>query len=387
MQCALLLLLSSLLRSETAAYQGGIWDEGREGVPGSPGFSLQGANTTAQVPFFSLPVHTSYLSGASLGSSVNPHFSSRTPRTLQLSNAAVIPGCEGLNNLNSLGYGYCPACDTSSPKTNAYWRGLTWSSCSQPCGGGIMTRSVICWSLSTNLQVDSTRCNRTCLTNLNVGFCNTQPCVTKDFPEFSCDAAASNGVAKRCDGIVRDGGRLTLDILTINNADKVGDCATASGSQRCPPRYKDPPYAGLPDPYFKVTVAGRTLATPALINVKKGSWGDGANNGSALFFGLQASGTPVTLELWDRNGGLTYQDRFVTSVSTTVIACSYASIIAFGPCTENTYLPLWPNTSCFRNGNYSLLDPSVPCVGIKQVVEAHNITLISPTLGWFKVRI
>ena len=243
-------------------------------------------------------------------------------------------------------------------------------------------REIVCWSIFTNTMVDDSLCNRTCGINLNVGSCNTMPCITKEQTEFSCDPNNIHKRPMRCSDLVKDGGRLTIDVLSIQGADKVTDCSSFYGLKRCGVRYKDPFYAGTSDPYIKVKVKGRTLSTSALIETSSGIWGDGSTKGESMFFGLQASGTPVLFELWDRNGGLTYEDRFVTSVSTTVIACSFASTQKFGPCMESTYLSLWPNASCFIANNASVIDPSTPCIRVQQTVQSHNITVAYPALGW-----
>ena len=299
-------------------------------------------------------------------------------RRTQLSNAFIPAGCEGLDLPQSLGFGYCPACNPDGSNVLPYWRAGSWSACSKPCGGGVRSRTIRCFSAVDNTQIPDVECSMPCSIGLGEGSCNLQPCVEKDQTEFSCDPRNELYSPLRCSDLSRDGGRLTITVLALYNVDKIADCSGfPDPRRRCEPRYRDPPLAGLPDPYVKVIMdGGLAVSTTAFTGVRQAVWGDGLNTGYAAFMGVRASGAPIRFEVWDRNGGLTLADRLVASVSTNVIACSFASSLKFPEgCVERTFLPLWPNTSCLLNHNSTQQDRSLPCLRVMQVVEPHNVTV------------
>ena len=305
------------------------------------------------------------------------HYEIPSSRRTQLSRATIPPGCEGEGLPTSLGYGYCPFCDTGSSGLRPYWKAGGWTRCSALCGGGVRTRELACYSGVDDSLIDRSLCNQLCGLGLGDGVCNVQPCVEIDQTEFSCDPRNPYYQPLRCSDLSRDGGRLTVQVLALTNAHRVADCsAAASPLAQCGPRYRDPAFAGLPDPYVKVRVEGMEAATPAFYSTRSAVWGDGRSSGANFFLGVRASGTPITFEVWDRNGGLTLGDRLVASVSTTVIACSWASSTKYAEgCTERTYLPLLPNASCLLNANASTPDPRAPCLRIRQIVVPHNLTV------------
>ena len=319
-----------------------------------------------------------------------PLYTRDTPSRLLASNATLFdiygPGSPWLTCPNAFGYHYCAACDTGRPPKLTYWQVTGWSACTAPCGGGTRLRQLACYT--GQKQTDYALCNASCSEYIpQFEACNMQPCLRIDQTAFSCDPA---GGSVRCSDLVRDGGRATLHVLGVTKADfaQSADIRAQYGLTRDNTYWDPPAIAGLPDPYVIVKIGSVVGVTKPVINSANPVWGDGKNFGAQVELGLRMSGTPILLELWDKNGGITHEDRLVAAINTTVLGCSWASPPDFGPCTERTYLPLLPGTSCFlkntEDGKYneSKLNNAVPCLRIMQQVVPHNVSQVSIPLGW-----
>lgn len=243
--------------------------------------------------------------------------------------------------------------------TAAYYKVLDWGSCNAPCGGGSMTRLVVCWGNLTNRETDAAQCaglDRP----VRRKDCNLQLCPSLDVTEFSCDPDAIGG-SRRCGPLQRDGGRLFFSIHAANSVPQ-----------------SDMVLAGFTDPYVVIKVGGHTWRTSAVKGSLNPRWGGlvrggspGQSNGETFFAGLRLSGTPVTFELWDSDSGLEGEDDLLGVMKTVVIGCSFSS----ASCDEKTWLPLRQGQDCFIARNATRPNRAQPCVQVRQFMTAHNVTI------------
>jgi hypothetical protein len=103
-----------------------------------------------------------------------------------------------------------------------------------------------------------------------------------------------------------------------------------------------------------------------------------------FFLGLRLSGTPLTIEVWASASGLVQGDVLITTLRTTVIACSFDSDF----CDERVWLPLGLRGDCYeksvmgslnnRGGvtirNSTMFNAAVPCLLLRQSIASHNVT-------------
>jgi hypothetical protein len=265
--------------------------------------------------------------------------------------------------------------------TVADWKGLAWGPCTVPCGGGTMTRLVVCWSNMTSQEVDQSQCRLPTLANplpIRKQVCNVFICPSRYQLEFSCDPGAYYGLdgitdgLQRCGPVSRDGGRLFLSVIAGN---------------RFPPQ--DPTsFMGISSPYVRVIAGGHSWTTPIVQGALNPVWGDlpitHEQAGVTFFLGLRLSGTPLTIEVWASASGLVQGDVLITTLRTTVIACSFDSDF----CDERVWLPLGLRGDCYeksvmgslnnRGGvtirNSTMFNAAVPCLLLRQSIASHNVT-------------
>ena len=327
----------------------------------------------------------SILSSFGLSPSTSSIFTSWLPFTSDPASIFYIPNITTSSSTLSTGR-------QLQTSTAAYWKPLDWSPCSVPCGGGIQTRLVVCWANLTQRETDASACPLSRPTRKRT--CNKFLCPSVDVTEFSCDPDAINGPV-RCLPQYIGGGRLQIRIMQAYNL----------------PTLETFTWSGRSDPYVVIKIGNIVRQTNFVMNnVRHPIWGDTnkfqnkaaptvedpyadddptpvtssgplnavAPEGEVLFFGIQNTLTPITIEIWDSDGGFEGSDDLLSVMYTNVIACSAFSDF----CDERTWLPLTIGDDCFlkynNERNATMPDPSKSCLHIEQFMTPFNLTFEQP---------
>ena len=112
---------------------------------------------------------------------------------------------------------------------------------------------------------------------------------------------------------------------------------------------------GHTNPYFRVRI-GNVIQTSSVVRASTNPvW---SYPGEDVPFGIFDSATPVTVELWNRNGGFFGPDDLLGTMTTVVPACN---MFVSDQCEEGTRMPLAGTGSCYLNDDVTQPDPSARC--------------------------
>ncbi|CAE7441731.1 unnamed protein product, partial [Symbiodinium sp. KB8] len=181
--------------------------------------------------------------------------------------------------------------------------------------------------------------------------CNQQLCRAPEYVTMSCDAARGS---ERCSSYFRVGGRVTVRVVSARYLPQMDSFGTISGES---------------DPYAVVTLGAIKRVSSVVRNSNNPVWPGG---GDALDFGVRDSGTPFTVQLFDADTGLEFDDDVIGSVGAAVIACSQFSGTE---CSERAFYPLQADRPCYVSGNVSRLSVGAPCVEIDVRVTPFTVTV------------
>ncbi|KAA0150485.1 hypothetical protein FNF29_05288 [Cafeteria roenbergensis] len=230
----------------------------------------------------------------------------------------------------------------------AAWVPTEWGQCSRPCGGGVQYRSVDCRD-SILLLTNASNCPGE--PPISSRPCNQQLCRAPEYVTMSCDAARGS---ERCSSYFRVGGRVTVRVVSARYLPQMDSFGTISGES---------------DPYAVVTLGAIKRVSSVVRNSNNPVWPGG---GDAMDFGVRDSGTPFTVQLFDADTGLEFDDDVIGSVGAAVIACSQFSGTE---CSERAFYPLQADRPCYVSGNVSRLSVGAPCVEIDVRVTPFTVTV------------
>eukprot|EP01029_Cantina_marsupialis_P014348 TRINITY_DN3169_c0_g1_i2.p1 TRINITY_DN3169_c0_g1~~TRINITY_DN3169_c0_g1_i2.p1 ORF type:complete len:1822 (+),score=281.91 TRINITY_DN3169_c0_g1_i2:100-5565(+) len=218
-----------------------------------------------------------------------------------------------------------------------------WSTCSKPCDGGSMSRTVECVSAtSSGTILPDTDCAG--IKPDMVKTCNIQDCPAEEVTTFSCTGGSNCSVKEKM------GGELTFSVVEAKNLPNLDSFGPFADSTDC----------------FVIVSIGDTKRTSSVVrNSLNPVW---SNEGYDMNFGVQASETAIALELWDEDYGLEFSSDYIGSTSTSVIACS---MFNKGKCAEESWIPLEGTTDC------SLED--AVCIKVRMAIVAFTLRVDSIT--------
>ncbi|CCI46915.1 unnamed protein product [Albugo candida] len=237
-------------------------------------------------------------------------------------------------------------------------------------------------------------------TTNDIGFPDTRVSLssTRVIP-FSCFGSTRN--CPDNGDYVAAGGNLTVTILEMRNLPNMDHFGHATLRT---------------DAFLRVRVGNTTKTSGVISNSLNPMWHacaraqcDGKNDiVRDLNFGFRRAGTPITLEVWDQDSGLEFQDDLIETKKMNVIYCSTFTArtqrvnrddspwkLAFQPyCVEQSWIPLSDNAkdSCY-NETTGKVSTQIPCMLVRlsvlpfqmrvEQVYVQNASILGGMAGYY----
>jgi hypothetical protein len=221
----------------------------------------------------------------------------------------------------------------------------------------------------------------------------------KPAPSFSC---TTQNKCKNKFGVGRAseirGGNLTISIVAAKNLPDLDEFGAAGGET---------------DAFIRVKVGRYTRDSQNVRNSLNPVWPTGGSNVSV---GIQLSGTPIIIEVWDKDSGLEFGNDLIANVTDHVIPCSFLDsvnnigagaissitewnnpyskrVMQSNACQESAWIPLvkdQPPDYCSNETKY----PTAMCIHVRQTIEAFALkidkvhtTAVDPSTGKTTARV